>query len=425
LLLAAGILFAGALPLAAQKLQPKTIQFKGDPEYSEKELLAASGLKPGVVVTSPELNDRSKSMMDTGMFDSLTYRFDGADLIFNLIPASLLYPIRLENLPLTPGAELDGRLHDRFPLYHGKVPATGGMLESVRGALEDMLAAQGIKATVTATLYTDFNLQKVTAMGFAIPEPPVQVGEIHLEGVSPEMQSKVKAVVERAGKTNYNTQNSAGNLERALSLFYSDEGYAAVKVHAEESGHPIVSSAAIEVPFNVTVKEGQHYTLGSIHLPSGELLTVAEINKSAAIVSNAIETMSIKGGVTLRSAVRFVTQECKSEGHMNCVVTPHPQYDDANSIANYTFEVQPGPIYTMGKLTIENAGDDLRTAMLAAWKLPAGAVFSEKAIQDYYASQGNKTALGRTFASLNCKYKLAANEDTHIVDVTLSLEKKQ
>ena len=119
LFLAAGVLIAGALPVAAQKFQPKTIQFKGDPEYSDKELLAASGLKPGVAVTSPELNDRSKSMMDTGMFDSLTYKFDGADLIFNLIPASQLYPIRLENLPLTPGPELVAKLHDLFPLYHG------------------------------------------------------------------------------------------------------------------------------------------------------------------------------------------------------------------------------------------------------------------------------------------------------------------
>jgi outer membrane protein assembly factor BamA len=109
---------------------------------------------------------------------------------------------------------------------------------------------------------------------------------------------------------------------------------------------------------------------------------------------------------------------------MDCVVTLRPQYDDANGIVNYTLEVQTGPVYTMGKLTIENGADDLRAAMLAAWKLPEGAVFSEKAIRDYYTSQGDKTALGRTFASVNCKFKMAANIETHTVDVTLRLEKK-
>jgi hypothetical protein len=77
----------------------------------------------------------------------------------------------------------------------------------------------------------------------------------------------------------------------------------------------------------------------------------------------------------------------------------------------------------MGKLTIENGADDLRAAMLAAWKMPAGAVFNASAIQTYYSSQGN-TPLGLTFASANCKYQLAVNDDTRTVDVMLRLEKK-
>jgi outer membrane protein assembly factor BamA len=108
---------------------------------------------------------------------------------------------------------------------------------------------------------------------------------------------------------------------------------------------------------------------------------------------------------------------------MDCVVTPHPQFDETAGIVNYTLEVQPGPVYTMGKLTIENGADDLRAAMLAAWKMPAGAVFNASAIQTYYSSQGN-TALGRTFASTKFKYKLATNIETHTVDVTLLLERK-
>src|ERR1039457_591415 len=80
-------------PASAQKFQPKTIQFKGDPEYSDQELLAAAGLKRGGVFTSAEMNDHSKLLMDSGVFDNLTYKFDGVDLIYTLIPSSTLYPI--------------------------------------------------------------------------------------------------------------------------------------------------------------------------------------------------------------------------------------------------------------------------------------------------------------------------------------------
>ena len=125
------ILLCAAHPATAQKFQPKTIQFKGDPEYSDVELLAAAVLKPGAVLTQADMNAASQRLMDTGMFASLAFKFDGQDLIFTLTPSTDLYPIQLENLPLTPGKELDARLHDILPLYHGKVPAEGGLAEDV------------------------------------------------------------------------------------------------------------------------------------------------------------------------------------------------------------------------------------------------------------------------------------------------------
>jgi outer membrane protein assembly factor BamA len=423
LLLTAVVLYATSQPASAQKYLPKTIQFKGAPEYSDQELLAASGLKLGAVLDFAEMSGHSQKLMDTGLFETLSFKFDGVDLVYTLVPHTELYPVRLENLPLTPGKELDAALHGRIPLYHGKVPAERGLTEQVRQALEEMLAAKGIKANVKATPYTDQKLREVIAMNYSITDPPVRVGEIHLQGVSPEMQAKVKAVADRAMRTDYDTENAAGNIERAFLLLYTDEGYTAVKVHAERSDHPIAGSQAIDIPFNVTIEEGRQYKLGSIYLPTGEPLNLAEINKTSGTVSKAVEKQSVTGGVALRSALLYVTGQYKSKGYMDCVVTPHPQYDDAKSIVNYTLEIQPGPVYTMGTLTIQNSAQDLYAAMLAAWKLPEGAVFSEKAISDYYSMQGN-TPLGRTFASAICKYKLTKNIDTHTVDVTLRVEKR-
>src|SRR5208282_1076175 len=134
LLLTTTVLFAASLPADAQKFLPKSIQFKGDPEYSDQELLAAAGLKKGTVLNVAEMKDHSQKLMDTGVFDTLSFKFDGQDLIYTLVLSTTLYPVRLENLPLAPGKELDAKLHDRFPLYHGKVPADGGLLEGVRGA---------------------------------------------------------------------------------------------------------------------------------------------------------------------------------------------------------------------------------------------------------------------------------------------------
>jgi outer membrane protein insertion porin family len=421
----AALLIATALPAAAQKFKPKTIQFKGATAYSDQELMAAADLKPGVVLSSAEMNDHAKRLMDSGVFDNITFKFDGLDLIFSLIPNATLFPLRLENIPLATGPELDAKLHDRLPLYHGKVPSDGGLLDDVKAALTDMLAAQGIKATIAATPYIDSARPAVTAINLAITDLPVRVGKIQLDGISPAIRSKVEDIARHAVSTAYSTENSAGNLERALAVFYGDEGYAAVRIHATQAGNPEAGEEAITVPFRVAIEEGKHYTLGAIRLPSGEQLNLAEINKAAGTATNKVEVaMSIKGGLTLRTALLYVNGQYKSKGYMDCVVTPHPEFDDAAGIVNYTLEVKPGQVYVMGKLKIMNTADDLRDAMIAAWKLPAGAVFDESAIQTYYHSQGN-TPLGRTFATANCRYKLTRYGDTGTVDVELRLERKE
>ena len=41
----------------------------------------AAGLKGGSVYTTAEMNNHAKLLMDSGVFDHLTYKFDGVDLI--------------------------------------------------------------------------------------------------------------------------------------------------------------------------------------------------------------------------------------------------------------------------------------------------------------------------------------------------------
>ena len=392
--------------------------------YAAQELLNVANLKPGMALTQSEMQDHGQKLMDTGLFESLNFRFDGENLVYTLTPLTSLMPVRLENLPLAEGEELEAALRDRVPLYNGKVPPDGGLTQAVGRALEEILKDKGIKVTVQAAPLVDQGAHDVTAISFAITAPPVRVGEIHVEGVSAEMQARVKQIADRVTKTSYDTEHAADNVERAFGLLYEDEGYAMVKLHAEQRGNPVAGSEAIEVPLSVSVEEGRRYKLGSIRLPSGELLNLAEINKAAGAGSNAVEKLAVKGGVTLRTAMQYVAGQYKSTGHMDCVVTPHVELDEAAGVANYRLDVEPGPVYLMGKLTIENGADDLRAAMLAAWKLPEGVVFDANAISAYFYRQGN-TPLGRTFASANCRYKITAHMDTRTVDVTLRLEPKQ
>ena len=56
---------------SAQEYQPKSIEFKGAPEYSDQELLAAAQLKPGMSLSVDAMKDHARILMDSGVFSAI------------------------------------------------------------------------------------------------------------------------------------------------------------------------------------------------------------------------------------------------------------------------------------------------------------------------------------------------------------------
>jgi outer membrane protein assembly factor BamA len=419
LLLAAAALLAASLHVQAQKFQPKTIQFKGDSEYSDQELLTAAGLKKGVVLTSAEMSDHSKQLMDSGVFDSLTFKFDGQDLIFYLVPSSTLYPMHLVNLPLSTGKDLDSALHDRFPLYHGKVPADGTLLSDVSGALEEMLAAEGVKATVTAMPGGALGSTKATVMNFNITAPAVRVGSIHVDGVSPGMEAKVKLLTDQTVGSSYDTGNAEANVERAFVSFYADEGYAAVKVHAAQLAAMNSSGDAIDVPFTVTVEEGKVYRLGAIHLPQDSLISQVEIDKVAATTGGTAK------GATVRTIWALISSSYKNKGHLDCAITPHPELDETTGTVSYTVGINPGPVYHLAFVKFDNVSDELRSRLMRNWQMLPGDAFDESYISRFIVTaEKDDPALQNTLARAKVTYNILADRETHDVNCVIHFAKQ-
>lgn len=419
LILAALVLFTGPLS-EAQKFKPKTIQFKGAPEYADTDLLAAAGLQKGAVLDFAEMKEHSQKLMDTGVFETLTFKFDGVDLIYTLVPSSTFYPIHLDNLPLTPGDELNAKLHERLSLFHGKVPAQGGLLDGVRGVLEEMLAAKGIKVTLEAMPYTDPRLHKISAMSFVITAPPVRVGAIHLDGIPADLQAKVQKAADHETGGAYDTEGSARNLEEALESFYAEEGYAGAKAHVSRSGEPIVTADAIDIPFSATVEQGRLYKLGSIHLPAGSPVTQEEIDKTVGARAGPAKAQ------TLRDAWFTIASRYKSKGYLDCKITPHPELDESTGTVNYTVNVDPGPVYHLAFVKFENVSDELRSLLTRSWQMLPGDPFDQNYVASFVVkAQKDDPVLMRSLSGVAASYKISADPETHEVTCVLHFARLQ
>lgn len=415
-----GALVAVAFPVSAQKFLPKSIQFKGDPDHSTQELLAAAGLQMGAVLTPAQMNEASKRLLDSGMFSTLSFKFDGQDLIFLLTPSDQLLSVHLDNLPLAPGTDLESKLNHQFPLYHGKLPSQGDLQEQVRAAIESTLAEQGIKATVLATPASDPKTHLVDSVHFSIASPPVLVRIAQIEGESAIFQEKLQSVAEEAAKIPYDTENSASSIEQAFDNFYLDRGYAAVKVTAKRSGNPSATPQAVDVPFVVTIQEGHQYKVGSVHLPADAPVSDADISRTL----NAGTPGQLQG-IRIRSLWALVASHYHSKGYLDCKLTPTPHFDETAATVNYDVAVDPGPVYHLGLVKFANVSDQLRAMLMRDWQLMPGEPFDESYVAGFIMNvQQHDPALRSTLNNVKYTFDAVADPQSHDVNLVIHLARQ-
>jgi outer membrane protein assembly factor BamA len=405
------LLLICSLSLLAQKsVPPQAIRFQGAPQYTQEELLAAAGLKPGTRLNSGEIKARAKQLNDTGLFKEVKFSSDRKTLLFTLTPSSQLFPMHLENVPVTPGKELDAKLHERFPLYRSLLPATGSMVEGICRTFEEMLAAQGAKATVKADLTSGLGPQKLTAVNFTVVSPAVRIGRIQLAGVSPAMQAKASLIASGQAGNSFDTENTAIGLHHAFEDLYQDQGYAAVQVDVARADPLIVSDQSIDVSYAVTITEGGIYKLGTIDLPAGALITRAEVEKM-------LSKSPGRSGRPLDLFVMAVRDAYTAHGYLDCSIVRHPSFNEAAHIVNYSMEITPGSQYRLASVKFDGAPDAMAARLKLAWKMASGDVFDESYLSGFAAlAQKKDKALSKWMQTVITTYDFKADPATHEVN---------
>jgi outer membrane protein assembly factor BamA len=408
-LIAASLLLSSLSSLAQHKVPPKAIRFQGAPQFTQEELLAAAGLKPDTRLTASDVKTHAKQLNDTGMFAAVKFSSDGKGILFSLTMSNQLFPLHLDNLPLKPDKELNDKLHERFPLYHGLLPASGSMVEGISHEFEEMLATQGVKAAVKADLTSGLGPKKITAMNFTITSPAVRIGAVHVDGVSPAMQTRANTLVNGQTGNAFDTESTAIGLQHAFEDLYQDQGYAAVKVEVSQINQLVVSDQAVDIPFAVTVIEGGIYKLGSISYPGDALAPRADVEK-------VLSKYPAGSGRALDLFLLAVRDAYHARGYLDCSVVPNPSFNEGAHIVSYSLEIAPGAVYRFASVKFEGAPDAMAAKLTVVWKMAPGAAFDESYVSSFAArAQKQDKALAKWMQTVITTYDVKPDPATHEV----------
>jgi hypothetical protein len=103
---------------------------------------------------------------------------------------------------------------------------------------------------------------------------------------------------------------------------------------------------------------------------------------------------------------------------------PHPEFDEAASVVNYTVEIKPGAIYRLGLLRFDNVSDDLKKLLMRNWQMMPGDPFDESYVAGFLISaQKSDPVLMRTLAGVRPVYTVMADPQTHDVNCVIKLER--
>jgi outer membrane protein assembly factor BamA len=415
LLALAALLLLLPATLCAQTYTAKSITFRGATGYTDQELLNLSGLKTGTPLSADDINKGLQAIIDSGLFDDASFQYHAGELTFTLVPSASLRDVVLENLPLVAGPDLDARIRAKVPLYRGRVPFEGPLLDAVRKALEDEVSALGIDATIILLKPASDD----PTIHFRESIPAVRIGAVNLTGASPELAAGARQALARAANAEFSTLGSPNQLETELGNYYRELAHLQATIHAVIKLPPAITPDGVQVPFNVTVNEGPEFHVGTITLDPSVGLAQSEFEARTALHPGALAKGSL-----LRGAWQILAEEQHTTGHMRARILPAVSYDIAKGLVSYRITAEPGPQYAMGTFNVDNANDDLKAAILSDWVMTPGVIFNPRRLLGGPECRPTNAALQRYLAHEELHYSYQFHEDTHTIDVTLHLEKR-
>lgn len=397
-------------PAVAQKYVAKKITFSGT-TLSQAELLAASGLKPGETLGQQEIQAGAQKLIDTGMFSDVQFSFDGVDLNYALKPADGMQPVSYLNFPWWDDQALTALLEAKVPLFHGEIPPESAMQQQVAAALTELLAEKGVTATVTGTPRAALGGGKAGGIEYQIVAPPVEVGSVHLSGVSAEWAEPVLAIQKAAEGQDFDPATEA-TLEAALRAIYHRQGYLEMTVTGYAHGTPVMVDGKVWVPVSARVQEGAQYRVRGMHFAGDAVMTADEFSKMAKL-----HLADIANEDLLRGTLAEISLEYRSKGYLRAKLDATPKLDVATRTVDYTVTVVPGPVFTMGTLGLMNVSDEQRAEVLKAWPLKEGDVYNAVLVGQFLLKYKEQL---HSLDGWSAAYKAYEHEDTHVVDLVVT-----
>jgi outer membrane protein insertion porin family len=402
--------------LSAQSFILPKISFTGALAYSQAELLAFTGLKPGATSTSAEVQSAAQRLSDTGLFSDVHFASNTQGLIYTLklMPADNMLPPRFTNFAWWSPEELNTALKARVPLYLGFIPISGNLQDSVTAALKTMLAEKNVTATVVAMPIVTQLGATPTAVSFSIESPEVRVHALTFAPASPAMQPKLDRIVKQHVGEPFDQATTRDAIATQVSEIYRNDGYLDIALLDLAHTPPQVTPTGIDLDLTATIRAGEPYHLTPLTWSGSDIMSAANFNKYAKLKPEDIASQ-----LALRQSLASIADAYYAKGFQDAKVQASPTFYAATHHVAYAVSVVPGDQYRLHTVKTIGLSEQQRKQFDSAWRMNPGDFYNVIYLTSFLKQN---TAL-QTFTGYSATYRAVSDPDTHLVDLTITFIK--
>jgi outer membrane protein insertion porin family len=368
------------------------LKVTGTARYTDKEILAASGLQIGENAADGDFKEAAQRLGDSGLFSDVVYSYSssGAGVRLELKLAdtdqSKLVPAHFENFVWFTDDELRAALQSRVPLFKQLLPIAGNLPDRVSEALQAILTEKQYPGRVDFLREGDESGGALHAIDYHVEEISIRIRGLEFPGASPEQTALLTTAARRAIGANYERSALAAVAKFDLLPVYLQRGYlkaAFGPAHARVV--PQTSPAAdahgpgdVRVDAIVPVMPGKVYSTSGVNWKGNSAVTINEV---APLIH--LPPGQPADAVRLLRDLENVAKFYRSRGYMMVQVKPDAQFDDEKSAVHYDLNVVEGDLYKMGELEITGLDTQATARMRAAWTLREGQPYNADYLEKF------------------------------------------
>jgi len=401
-----------------------SIKVTGLQKFPQDQVIAATGLKQGDIVTAAQIQDATNRLAALGIFSAVNFRYaskgTGIDLEFQVTEAPT-YPISFDNFPWFTSAQIGEAIRSQVGMFTGEAPDSGSMIDQMTAVIENILGSKNIKGSVTHELIST-PAGDGMEMQFRVEGAPVRVQSLKIDDpIAADSERLKDRIPDIKGQPYSLFALELFEYEQVRPLYIS-KGFLRARIGPPQTqlvpdvNDPKVSAVDVSIP----VRQGSVYTWKGISWQGN----------MAQLSSNLDSLVKLKpgdlaDGIKIENIWRDITFEYMQRGYLDLKLDAEPQLDDAAHQVSYRVAITEGPQYRMGEMIITGLSVEAEKRLRQAWQIAPGQIFDN----NYY--EAHMTILAKPsreiFGDLPVHYNefghlLRPDANRHVVDVLLDFK---